>query len=585
MSGQRFQARAKKVQKLGRDGLVEQNKATGEEKRISSKAADISFGPDRTQEQAAGHRAAQRGGGDSAVPAKKRRRQPRPIQQTAEEAVWATQQETDTPPVVPEPAAASMRMAVDAPMMDAPVVVEEPPLPSDSRKRRKRKKRRKSKRQQVAKHTANATRPLDHQPMKPAPMRSSGDAPMQNRPPGPALAKRPPRTAESVGRLKFEPTEGETPPVPDSEKAAEARRKLKKKQVQRFAQDTVRPASTKEQRPSSRLVEDSGGRLQFEQSEEVSVSAAETDRPDAARKSVKKRQIMDHAAHVENQADMTQMEQSATADNRAEQSPPTDGAADTHSRDSPTHQIAGTASEVIPDGSDLFHRQSAAPKSDQPTDAAAPKPSRLQFEDAPPVAPATENVSSRQQKKYEKAVRRTKQAEQRVEQARENLPTKRRLTVQREPNAENGKIRHHLRFEEEVQPEYRKPSLPARAGNMAKTAAVMKLHGKIHESERENVAVEATHKKVNCLPNRVLDVRCAGRRTVYVPNPTGHCVRRSSRYRRSGAIWHGRLPFGITRSCRRSTLLQNGRRSSRSSANMPKPPMKRNRWRILPRTW
>ena len=125
MSGQRFRARAKMVQKLGRDGLVEQNKATGEEKRISSKTADISFGPDRTQEQAAGHRAAQRGGGDSAAPAKKRRRQPRPIQQTAEEAVWATQQEPDTPPVVPEPAAASMRMAGDAPMMDAPVVVPE----------------------------------------------------------------------------------------------------------------------------------------------------------------------------------------------------------------------------------------------------------------------------------------------------------------------------------------------------------------------------------------------------------------------------------------------------------------------------
>ncbi len=29
---------------------------------------------------------------------------------------------------------------------------------------------------------------------------------------------------------------------------------------------------------------------------------------------------------------------------------------------------------------------------------------------------------------------------------------------------------------------------------MAKTAAVVKLHGKIHESERDNVAVEARHK-------------------------------------------------------------------------------------------
>ena len=99
----------------------------------------------------------------------------------------------------------------------------------------------------------------------------------------------------------------------------------------------------------------------------------------------------------------------------------------------------------------------------------------------------------RQQKKYDKAVRRTERAEQKVEQAREKLPTKRRLTMQREPD-ETGKVRRRLHFEEEVQPEYVKPSLPARAGGMAKTAAVMKLHGKIHESERENVAVEATHK-------------------------------------------------------------------------------------------
>ena len=67
MSGKRFRARAKTVQKLGRDGLVEQNMATGEEKRVSQRTADISFGPARPQEQAAGHRAAQRGGGASAA--------------------------------------------------------------------------------------------------------------------------------------------------------------------------------------------------------------------------------------------------------------------------------------------------------------------------------------------------------------------------------------------------------------------------------------------------------------------------------------------------------------------------------------
>ena len=76
MSGKRFQSRAKTVQKLGRDGLVEQNMATGEEKRVSQRTADVSFGPARPQEQAAGHRAVQRSGGDSVSPGKKQRPMP-----------------------------------------------------------------------------------------------------------------------------------------------------------------------------------------------------------------------------------------------------------------------------------------------------------------------------------------------------------------------------------------------------------------------------------------------------------------------------------------------------------------------------
>ena len=81
-----------------------------------------------------------------------------------------------------------------------------------------------------------------------------------------------------------------------------------------------------------------------------------------------------------------------------------------------------------------------------------------------------------------------------MEWARADLPTKRRLSFQPEPDGETGKPRRRLHFEQEVLPEYKPPSLPARAGGMAKAAAVMKLHSKIHESERQNVAVEAAHK-------------------------------------------------------------------------------------------
>ena len=60
MSRGRYQARSKVVQKLGRDGLVEQNRATGQEQRVSKRDADISFGPERPQEQQSGNEARQR---------------------------------------------------------------------------------------------------------------------------------------------------------------------------------------------------------------------------------------------------------------------------------------------------------------------------------------------------------------------------------------------------------------------------------------------------------------------------------------------------------------------------------------------
>ena len=123
MSGKRFQSRAKTVQKLGRDGLVEQNMATGEEKRVSQRTADVSFGPARPQEQAAGHRAAQRGGGDSATPGKKRRKQPRPVQQTAEEAAYATPAPASAPEA-PMPETPSRRMAADAQILSSGAVAQ-----------------------------------------------------------------------------------------------------------------------------------------------------------------------------------------------------------------------------------------------------------------------------------------------------------------------------------------------------------------------------------------------------------------------------------------------------------------------------
>lgn len=60
MREQKFRSRDKKVHKMSRDGLVEQNRTTGEEQRVSQRLEDVSFEKDRPQEQAAGHRAAKR---------------------------------------------------------------------------------------------------------------------------------------------------------------------------------------------------------------------------------------------------------------------------------------------------------------------------------------------------------------------------------------------------------------------------------------------------------------------------------------------------------------------------------------------
>ena len=461
MSGKRFQSRAKTVQKLGRDGLVEQNMATGEEKRVSQRTADISFGPARPQEQAAGHRAVQRSGGDSTSSGKKRRKQPRPVQQTAEEAAYATPAPTSVPEA-PMPDTPSMRMAADAPMMAAPIASEDPSPPPASRKRRKRKNRKKSKQRQAAKHTPNAARSLEDQAM-----RTAGDAPMQNRPPGQGRkpsVKRPPRPVEGGGRLQFKAAEGEQLPS-DSKAPADGRAKMKKRQAQRFTPDSARPAD--EPQPS-RLIPDGGSRLHFEGSE---VPAPDAEAPVDEKRAVMKRQGTDHA---------TQPEQS-------------EGGGDTHQRDSPPAGLSSPA----PDDRAYQKRQavkfaahSAAGKADRP---------RLQFEEPPSAAdsaptPAPKEDAPPTSRNYQKAVRRVKRAEGQVEQAREHLPTKRRLSFQPEVEVETGRTRRRLHFEQEVLPEYRPPSLPARAGGMVKTAAVMKLHGKIHESERQNVAVEATHK-------------------------------------------------------------------------------------------
>ena len=112
MSRDRYRAKSKRVQKLGRDGLVEQDKATGEERRVSQRTADVSFGPDRALDQELAQRTPVKG---------KNRRQPPP-----------SPEGRPTDEIEPSPA---MRGADDVPVLP-------PPPAEDNGQSRKRRQRR-----------------------------------------------------------------------------------------------------------------------------------------------------------------------------------------------------------------------------------------------------------------------------------------------------------------------------------------------------------------------------------------------------------------------------------------------------------
>ena len=136
MSRELYRARSKKVQKMGRDGLVEQDRATGEERRVGEKEADVSFGPERPATERVADPARQRQRRQQA-----RFRQENPERKTENPAVtddWSVTPDmsvTDdgfpdvdmSVPEIPD-AAPAMRGAVDTPMLTPTPVRESGPI-------------------------------------------------------------------------------------------------------------------------------------------------------------------------------------------------------------------------------------------------------------------------------------------------------------------------------------------------------------------------------------------------------------------------------------------------------------------------
>ena len=415
MSRERFQAREKKVQKMGRDGLVEHNRATGEEKRVSQRTADAAFDRARPTEREDIRRPAVRGADTG-----KKRKQPRPAPETRAEqteVLLTPEYLADATAEPPPDAPATMRGAVDMPLLDAPAAEEPTPAPV---RKHPQKRGKTSKKKQSTKFTEHAARPDSEEKTA---MRGVEGAPAPKR-----------RTSEGGSRLQFDKEE---PADPATDRTA-----IKKRQAANLTEHAAKPDSREtsamrgaDSTPATkRRISESGSRLQFSKEEEPAD-------PTADRTAIKKRQAAKLAEHAAKPEDM-----------------------------------------------------------DMATSEGRPKPqgTRLKFEDTPKdsetAGDAAPDAPTRQQKKYNKAVRRTERADCRVEQAQMKLPTKRRLHMERQPDEASGKMKRRLRFEEEVLPEYRRPSLLSRGAGAVKMAAVIKLHSKIREYERDNVALESAHK-------------------------------------------------------------------------------------------
>ena len=418
MSRERFQAREKKVQKMGRDGLVEHNRATGEEKRVSQRTADAAFDRARPTEREDIRRPAVRGADTG-----KKRKQPRPAPETRAEqteVLLTPEYLADATAEPPPDAPATMRGAVDMPLLDAPAAEEPTPAPV---RKHPQKRGKTSKKKQSTKFTEHAARPDSEEKTA---MRGVEGAPAPKR-----------RTSEGGSRLQFDKEE---PADTTADRTA-----IKKRQASKLTEHAAKPDSreTSSMRGADdapvtkRHISEGGSRLRFDKEEPADTTADRT--------AIKKRQTAKLAEHAAKPEDKAKSEDKLKSGGNPK-------AGGTRLKFEDTAKDSETAGDAAPD------------------------------------------APSRQQKKYNKAVRRTERADRRVEQAQMKLPAKRRLHMERQPDEASGKMKRRLRFEEEVLPEYRRPSLLSRGAGAVKMAAVINLHSKIREYERDNVALESAHK-------------------------------------------------------------------------------------------
>lgn len=113
------------------------------------------------------------------------------------------------------------------------------------------------------------------------------------------------------------------------------------------------------------------------------------------------------------------------------------------------------------------------------------------------AAHSESTLDSRQKQKVCKAEEKAEKAAQKLDDAKENLPKRTRLTFEREFDAERGKAKRRLSLKTEEKPEVQ-TSLKKAVATTLLSAPVSSLwqrgHQKIHQVEEDNVGVESAHR-------------------------------------------------------------------------------------------
>jgi len=115
------------------------------------------------------------------------------------------------------------------------------------------------------------------------------------------------------------------------------------------------------------------------------------------------------------------------------------------------------------------------------------------------------STTSKTEKKISKLEKKSEKVTASLKRAKDNLPTKRKLQMERTFDESKQKGKYRLKFEKEVLPQHAEASKFGNATktalNHAKFAVINKAHQKMSEVEQENVGVKAVHQTEQSIEN------------------------------------------------------------------------------------